>query len=606
MGKVRQIRFFANLTLWIILIGGFVFVSGLGLTLHIAQKEVTKEVDLKVQRDIDYLNAYIDGNLQRIEDAGYSLSSLLFGDVVRDNGGHGYIELQNTNLNSKHTPEQIYEELEKFMRATPIICGIAIEFEPYVYPEVKSQYGFTPYVTNVSGDFEHLDLGEMTNSFEWEWYLEPLRKKQGHWNSPFQDSSIGHVIDVYSIPIYRNGKPFAVLAIDIDTESISNKCAEISPYPGAQVSILDKNFNFISHPDKTFLMKNVSDLEGFSYSDVDKEMKEQMESGLAGKSHIKFGGIDYMMYFSPVRRTNWMITIQCPDKEVYGGVDRMKSSTTLIAIISILIMSLILALLFRRFQSVSVKEAGIEKELNVAHGIQSEMLPKVFETSGAGSQLDVYGFQKPAKSVGGDLYDYFIRDNKFFFCMGDVSGKGVPASLYMVVILALFRNIARKESDPARIAEELNNTLSSTNNTTMFCTMYFGVLDLVTRKLEYCNAGHNKPMIHRCANSENSFRDVKANVVLGIMDGFPYVKEEMVLEPGDSIFLYTDGLTEAENEEKTLFGDDAALEAYGRNVSGSSKECIEGVLESVLNHTDKAEQNDDITMLAVKLIYNQA
>lgn len=602
MRKYRQVKIFANVTLWIILIGAIVIISGFGLSLNIAQREVTADVDMKVQRDIDYLNAYIDGNLSRIEDAGYSFSSLVFGDVIRDGNGHGYVEMFDRNDNPKPSPEQIYEKMEKFMRATPIVCGIAIEFEPYVYPEVKSKYGFTPYVTNVSGNFEHLDLGEITNSFEWEWYTRTKELGKGYWSKPFQDSSIGHVIACYSIPVYSKGKLLAVMAIDIDTEAISNKCSEISPYPGAQVFLLDQDFNFISHPDRKFLMKNVSELESIADTDADGEIKSLVESGRDGHCSVRIDDANYMIYFSSVPRTGWTISIQCPENEVYGGVDRMKRSTTIIAIVSILIMSLILIMLFRRFQNVSVKEAGIKKELNVAHGIQSEMLPKVLVTTGVGSRLDVFGFQKPAKSVGGDLYDYFIRDNKFFFCIGDVSGKGIPASLYMVVILALFRNISRKESDPARIAEELNNTLSSSNNTSMFCTMFFGVLDLETGKLEFCNAGHNRPMIYRCSTDEVSYQNVNSNVALGIVEDFSYCKEEMNVEKGDAIFLYTDGLTEAENEEKTLFGDDAALEAFGRSVSGnSSRQCIDRVLESVLHHAEKTEQNDDITMLMVKI-----
>lgn len=600
MSKTKDIKTFANLTLWIILVGATVFTGGFGLSLFIARQEVTSEVDKKVQRDIDYLNSFIDGNLQRIEDAGYSFSSLVFGSVIRENGQPGYIELFDSYLTHKPSPEAIYDELEKFMRATPIVCGIAIEFEPYIYPEVKSQYGFTPYVTNVSGDYERLDLGELTNSFEWEWYTATSELKHGHWCSPFQDSSIGHVIACYAIPIMSKGKVFAIIAIDIDTEAFSNKCAEISPYPGAQVSLLDRDFNFISHPDRSYLMKNVSELEGVAYN-TDDNVKTLMETGNGGQFKMNFSGTDFMMYFSPVKRTNWMITIQCPENEVYGGVNRMKRSTTLISLVSVIIMSFILLLVFRRFRNVSMKEAGIEKELGVAAGIQSGMLPHPLKMPEFINRLDVFGFQKPAKSVGGDLYDYFARDNKFFFCMGDVSGKGVPASLYMVVILALFRNIARKEDDPGKIATEVNNALISSNNANMFCTMYFGVLDMTTGTLKFSNAGHNRPIISRSNGTQVFYKEEKANMVLGIMDDFVYPTEEMTMNPGDAIFLYTDGLTESENIEKTLFGDDAALSALADNVKdNSSEQCIGGVLQAVLNHSDGAEQNDDITMLMIK------
>ncbi len=600
MKKTSGFKGIASLTALIIILGGLLFTVGFGVCLYLARQEVTSDVDKKIQRDIDYLNSFIDGQLQRVEDAGYSFSSLVFGDVVMENGQDGYVELDDSYLHHKPSPDELYKEIEKFMRATPILCGIAIEFEPYVYPEINSQYGFTPYVTNVSGDYNCLDLGEITNSFEWEWYTATSVLKHGHWCNPFKDSSIGHVIACYAIPVLKNGQPFAIIAVDIDTESFSSKSTEISPYPGAQVSLLDRDFNFVSNTDKSLLLKNVSELEGIAYS-ADENIKKLMESRGGGQFDMRFDGTEYMMYFSPVPRTDWMITIQCPKQEIYGAVDRMKKITTLISLISVLIMTLVLTLVFHRFRNVSMKEAGIEKELNVAANIQAGMLPQSLMVPDFTHQLDVFGYQKPAKTVGGDLYDYFTRDNKFFFCIGDVSGKGIPASLYMVVILALFRNVTHKESDPGKIATEINNTLVASNNYSMFCTMFFGVLDMDSGKLEYCNAGHNKPMVCRNSDFKVSYKDVNANLALGVMDNFPYTKEEMHIAPGDSFFLYTDGLTEAEDEEKALFGDDAALEAFGRSVKDNdSKNCINGVLQAVVSHSAKAEQNDDITMLVIE------
>lgn len=605
MERQREIKPFTNITLWIILVGGIVITSGFASSLFLAQNEVTTETDRKVQRDIDYLQAFIDGNLQRIEDAAFSLSSIVFGGTISNEDGNMRIEIKDKDLLSRPSPAECYDKMEKFMHANPVICGIAIEFEPYVYPEVKSKYGFTPYVTNVSGSFERLDLGEITNSFEWEWYTEPVRLRTGHWNAPFKDSSIGHVIACYSVPIMAGDKMFAVVAVDIDTEAFSEKSAEISPYPGAMVSMLDASFNFISHPDKSLLMKNVSELENITYYTSDDSLKIMMEEGNGGKYAVNTAAGRQVFYFAPVRRTGWTITIQCPEDEVYGGVFRMKRSTTLIAVLSIILLSMILLNLFRRFQKVSMTEAGIEKELNVASGIQSGMLPKTMENYGQGDHLDVFGFQKPAKSVGGDLYDYFIRDGKFFFCMGDVSGKGVPASLYMVVVLALFRNIARKECDPAKIATELNYSLSNTNNYSMFCTMFFGVLDLSSGELDYCNAGHNKPILCKQKDFSASYVNVKPNMALGIMEEFPYVGEHLSLAVNDAIFLYTDGLTEAENKDKTLFGDDATLKAVEdsfKNTFEKFEEYVDSVYVTLKEHTGDAVQNDDITMLMIKYL----
>ena len=600
MKKARGKKTFADLILMIVLLGGIVFTTGFGISLIISRNEVTTEVNKKVNRDIDYLQAYIDGNLSRIEDASYSLGCLLFGDLIDNGDGTAFVRLAEHY--QKIDVERLYSAMEKFLLANPVVCGIAIEFEAGTYPEVKSQYGFTPYVTTVSGDLQRHDLGELTYSYDWEWYRVTSELKHGYWANPFQDSSEGHVIACYSIPVlHDDGSVFAVIAVDIDTEAFSEKCAEISPYPNARVAVLDRDFNFISHPDTIYLMSNVTDFEESNLA-FSQEIKETMSQWERGSFSLKYDRKEYIYYFAPVPRTGWIITIECPEEEVFGSVDRMKRSTTLIALISVLLLSLILSILFQSFQKIFLAEADVEKDLNIASLIQNGMLP-TGSPSIEGFELDISGFLKPAKTVGGDLYYYFARDGKLFFCVGDVSGKGIPASLYMVVTLALFLNITKRNDDASKIMSELNNSLSFTNFTNMFCTMFLGVLDIQTGRLEYCNAGHNKPIIYRGKDSSASFIDAKPNVVLGIMDDFPFEKETVYLSAEDRLFLYTDGLTEAENEEKKLFGDDAALEAVTeafRTPGLDAEGQIKSVHATVLEHTGKAAQNDDITMVIIR------
>lgn len=600
MKKARGKKTFADLILLIVLLGGIVFTTGFGINLIISRNEVTTEVNKKVNRDIDYLQAYIDGNLSRIEDASYSLGCLLFGDLVEDGNGTAFVRLDESH--QKIDVERLYSAMEKFLLSNPVVCGIAIEFESGAYPEVKSQYGFTPYVTTVSGKLQRHDLGELTYSYDWEWYRMTSKLKHGYWANPFQDSSEGHVIACHSIPVLRSDDSvYAVIAVDIDTEAFSKKCAEISPYPNAQVVLLDRDFNFISHPDTRYLMSNVTDFEESNLA-FSKEIKETMSQGGKGSFSLKYNKKEYIYYFSPVPRTGWIITIECPEEEIFGSVNRMKRSTTLIALISVLLLSLILSILFQSFQKIFLAEADVEKDLNIASLIQNGMLP-TGSPSVEGFELDISGFLKPAKTVGGDLYYYFAHDGKLFFCVGDVSGKGIPASLYMVVTLALFLNITKRNDDASKIMSELNNSLSFTNFTNMFCTMFLGVLDIQTGRLEYCNAGHNKPIIFRGKDSSASFIDAKPNVVLGIMENFPFEKETVYLSAEDRLFLYTDGLTEAENKEKKLFGDDAALKAVTEafRVPGLDAEGqIKSVHAAVLEHTGKAAQNDDITMVIIR------
>ena len=609
MAKNRILSFkaIANVALWIMLLGGVVFTLGFGLSLTIARQEVTKEVDAKVQSQINYLEAYVDGHLQRIEDAGFAFCSNMFGKCVSDDIYGSYVELDPVFI--RPTPEECFLYIHQFMEANPLICGIAIEFEPSVYSDIESTYGFTPYVTRLSGDFEQLDLGMITNSFEWEWYIVPNKLKRACWVSPFRDSSIGHVIASYTIPIFVGGNKFAVIAVDIDTEAFSSKSKEVSPYPGATVTMLDNSFRFISHPNDSHLLRTPDEVNESEDCVFDENVRKSMEVDKSGRFRIVANGEKSLFYFAPIERTGWMVTIQCPEKEVYGGVNRMKHSTTIIALISILVMVLSLLLIFRNLQSVSIAKAGMENELKVASAIQMDMLPKSYPAFPDRSDLDIYGFQKSAKSVGGDLYDYFIRDGKLFFCLGDVSGKGVPAALYMAVIRSLFRNVAMQKDEPDEIVGSINNTIAEGNVNNMFCTYFLGILDLTTGHLEYCNGGHNTPLVKR-TKPDGTFdvhfaHVMKRNLAIGVMEDFPYMSESIDLDPGDVILLYTDGVTEAENANKDLFGDDATREAFERSIKQSvtgAKGYVENVYDSVRIHTSGAEQNDDITMLSIEFI----
>ncbi|MCQ2148835.1 MAG: SpoIIE family protein phosphatase [Bacteroidales bacterium] len=500
------------------------------------------------------------------------------------------------------TPEECYRFMQQFMAANPIVCGIAIEFERNVYSDVESIYGFTPYVTRLSGEFRHMDLGMITDSFEWEWYTKPAQTGKACWVSPFRDSSVDHVIASYTIPVYTSGKLFAVMAVDIDTESFSSKCDEISPYPGASVTMIDDRSRFISHPDSSYLMKRVYDINETEELTIDKDTQDKMELGQPGRAIIRWNDEEMLLYFAPIERTDWMVTIRCPEHEVFGGVKRMKNVTTRIAVLSILVMILSLLLIFRNVQSAVITKARIENELKVAAEIQLDMLPKGYSDSPDCETVDVFGFQKSAKSVGGDLYDYFIRDGKLFFCLGDVSGKGVPAALYMAVILSLFRNITNGCENPDEIVGSINNTMEERNASNMFCTLFVGVLDLATGHMTYCNAGHNAPMVKRAGKERDvRFAKVNVNLAIGVLSRFAYKGEEMQLHPGDMVLLYTDGVTEAEDRNKNLFGDEAALAAFAdatRNTSTDSKKCMESIYDALTAHTSGAEQNDDITVLA--------
>lgn len=252
-------------------------------------------------------------------------------------------------------------------------------------------------------------------------------------------------------------------------------------------------------------------------------------------------------------------------------------------------------------KNTTTSKATIESELRIAHDIQMSMLPKKFPPFPERNDIELFGMLTPAKAVGGDLYDFFIRDEKLFFCIGDVSGKGVPASLIMSVTRTLFRNIAVHTSKPAHIVKAINDAISDGNDANMFITVFVGVLDLPTGRLRYCNAGHDAPYI------ETNRLRCDANIPMGIIPGRKFSEQETKIASGTTIFLYTDGLTEAENEKHELFGKNrmvSVIESFvgeDRGESeGSPQELIEGMTEAVHQFVGDMEQSDDLTMLAIK------
>ena len=248
----------------------------------------------------------------------------------------------------------------------------------------------------------------------------------------------------------------------------------------------------------------------------------------------------------------------------------------------------------------TAQKASMESELKVAHDIQMSMLPKTFPPYPERDDIDIYGTLTPAKAVGGDLFDFYIRDNQLFFCIGDVAGKGIPASMFMAVARSLFRNISAHVAYPERIAYTLNNALTDGNDTNMFVTLFTGVLDLATGHLRYCNAGHNSPLL---VGRDVGDLPCLPNLPLGILANFEFEAQEVDIDPQTTIFLFTDGLNEAENAVHEQFGDVRIQEVAKRLLAERQHQPLNITYEmyqAVHSFVNGAEQSDDLTMLAIQ------
>ena len=234
-------------------------------------------------------------------------------------------------------------------------------------------------------------------------------------------------------------------------------------------------------------------------------------------------------------------------------------------------------------------------ELRIARDIQMSMVPNIFPHYPG---LDMFAAMTPAKEVGGDLYGYLLQGDELYFCVGDVSGKGVPASLFMAQATRLFRTLAAQHMMPAEICTRINAELSGEDNQQgMFVTMFLGLVDLRTGHMDFCNAGHNPPVW----GLPPQYLEVESNAPIGLWPDIDFVGQSIENIKGSPLFIYTDGLNEAENLQQEQFGDDRLLEVLNASRFSSAQQVVEKLVSEVEHHRNGAEPNDDLTMLCLRI-----
>ena len=285
-------------------------------------------------------------------------------------------------------------------------------------------------------------------------------------------------------------------------------------------------------------------------------------------------------------------------------MDSERQRLYLIFVIGVIVVAAIITTLIlrqraaRRLGAIKAEQERIESELQIARDIQMSMVPSTFPNR---EGLDMYASMAPAREVGGDLYGYVLNEDKLYFCLGDVSGKGVPASLFMAQVTRLFQTLAKQGMQPAEMCTRINDALSGEDNESlMFVTFFLGLIDLKTGHLSFCNAGHNPPVIGGTP-SNGDFLKMEPNAPFGLWPGLQYVGEEIENIKGRALLIYTDGLNEAENHQLQRFGDDRLLSILRCTYFESSKQVVETLATAVEKHRNGAEPNDDLTIICIRV-----
>jgi len=498
-------------------------------------------------------------------------------------------------------PDSMKAVTNRLVKDNPVIVGSTIAVVPGYYEDTPL---FAPY------SFIDAETGEMsltslaTEEYNYpgqEWFKLPLKRDAGVWSEPYMDEGGGNILmTTYSVPIKDvSGRTAAVLTADISLDWLTNLVGKLKVYPGAFSLLFSGSGRLMVGADDSLIMRGT--IADFAARQKDSTsygmLSRAIMGGETGSKSIKVGGDLTHVYYSPIERTGWSMSIVIPDSDVFGRIRRVGVVVGLLQLLGLMMLALILRAVAKnqmKYKELSDKKEKMESELHIARGIQMSMLPKTFPPFPERHDIDMSADLVPAKEVGGDLYDYFIRDEKLFFCVGDVSGKGVPASLVMAVTRSLFRSVSAHEQSPQHIITAMNSSMYDMNENDMFVTLFCGVLNLTTGHMRYCNAGHNVPFI---LTDHIAPLPVIPNLPLGISPDMPFEEQEIDLHFDDALFLYTDGLTEAENSNHELFGEDRlkAVLSTRRSAIGH----LRAMQDAVAKFVGSADPSDDLTMLFI-------
>ena len=496
-------------------------------------------------------------------------------------------------------PDSLFGAAVRLIKSNPLVNGSSVAVIPDYYPQRGRL--FEPYAHKENGKIVVEQLAGPDHDYtEGADFSRALREGTDFWGEPYEYGEDPVLkLSTYTYPIRdREGRLAAFCGLDIDLTWLSDTLNAHPYHPSSYFFLLSQSGNLVAGPREGTVSE-----ESLAYVTalVTDPKTDREVRGYNRISFIKFRDPDtraraYLDYMPLSREPGWIVAHVSYRKEVLAPVGRMMWRILLMALAGLVFVIFIIDRFARngkRLWEADVQQARIGSELRIARGIQEEMVPKSLLER---EDLTVQGFLEPAKEVGGDLFDYFIRDEKLFFCIGDVSGKGVPAAMVMAVVHTLLRTLSEREDDPARILGELNREACRSNETGMFVTLFLGVLDLASGHLRYCNAGHDHPVLVGAAVEE---LPALANVPVGVFDDATLQAQETVIAPGTTLFLYTDGVTEAKDVARQQYGRKRLLETLSACFRQPDV-LIRAVWDSVRAFAGAAEQSDDITMLAVR------
>ena len=503
------------------------------------------------------------------------------------------------------------------------------------------------------------------------WYQEAFDKPEGDWTPPYFDRAASQQLTTtYMTHIHDyQGRKVGMLGADVSLEWLRKRHKRLDAENHERFEkdfkhqsytfIIDIDGTYLIHPDENKVLKQkFQDVTALTPDTLDDVMARKMMNGESGTFQFMNGDIDSWVFYSFVKYAEWTVVIVVPEAIIHHN-----GNVLVYIILAILFAGLVIIYLLshhmikknmrpltrfvtaagevakghfgielpevktrevnslrdafkdmqasltnyvEELKNTTASNVAMEQELKIASDIQQQMLPKVYPPFPERTDIDIFGEVVTAKKVGGDLFDFFIRDEKLYFSIGDVAGKGVPAALVMAVARSMFRSASMTHTSPKLIVESINRSVCQSNDSFMFVTLFMGVLDLATGRLQYANAGHEPPVL--VGGAHTRFLNCDNNIPLGLRPDWEYTEQRSLVDKGTTLFLYTDGYTEAETVDHEQFGKERMCrEALRLSAERpDSRTFVQTIRKAEREFVDFIPQSDDISLLAIKYKGSQA
>ena len=637
--------------LMVVVFAAVIFVTALSFLSYQARNAVRQEAISRATLILDKTSLRVEGIMNRVEVATHMTKWL--------------VERHPDN------PDSMMVYSRGLLANTPDFYNASIAFEPNYFKDKGLYYSayskkLRRRRDSVAGDSIRTIQGgsDSYQYFYMDWYLMAKLLGRPSWTEPYIDydapSGTSEMVTSYCEPLVgNNGQVMGVINTSLSLNWLSQLITSVRPYPHSFSMMIGRGGTYLVHPDSTKIIRETIFTHSLEQPDTAiTALGHAMQRGEEGMKRMNLYGIESYVFYKPLGHTGCSMAIVCPESDVFSGFNKLRRTVTAIVMVSLLLMLYVFIRVIshelkplRRLvkgaetiasgqfdaqlpelqrideigqlshsfadmqqsivkymdelQDTTAQKTSIERDIHIASSIQMGMLPTNFPTYPDRDDVQIFASLVPAKEVGGDLFDFYFRDEKLYFCIGDVSGKGVPASLFMAVTRSIFRTVSAHETMPDCIVTAMNKTIAEMNKRYMFVTLFVGVLDLHTGHLHYCNAGHDAPLLVGQGISE---LPCDSNIPVGFRPQWQYTLQEAQIFPGTTIFLFTDGLTEAMNAVKEQFQmarvNDVAVQALAHGEQ-QPRQLIALMTDAVSQFVGDAEQSDDLTMMAIQYLRSQ-